>query len=113
MSKQDHRVVVERVLRPGAMLRVLARVGIGSEGVAAGGRLGTPWNRAGIGERTTRGVHPSRRWRGGGGRAAARGEGLHRRQGRAEQSTCSGKKKRGEGVRGTCLEFSRSLGTSR
>jgi hypothetical protein len=26
--------------------------------------------------RTTRGVHPSRRWRGGGGRAAARGEGL-------------------------------------
>jgi hypothetical protein len=43
MHKQDHRVVVERVLRPGAMLRVLAGVGINGEGVAAGGQLGTPW----------------------------------------------------------------------
>jgi hypothetical protein len=37
----------------------------------------------------------SRRWSGDGGRAAAKGRALRRRQGRAEQSTCSGKKKRG------------------
>jgi hypothetical protein len=63
--------------------------------------------------RMTRGVHSSRRWRGGGGRVAARGEGLPAAGEEAEQSTCSGKKKRGEGVRGTCLKFSRISGTSR
>jgi hypothetical protein len=35
--------------------------------------------------RTTRGVHPSRRWRGDGGRAAARGEGLPAAGGQSRQ----------------------------
>jgi hypothetical protein len=61
----------------------------------------------------TRGVHPSRRWHGDGGRAAAKGEALPTagsraeelctggRGGRAEQgSTCPRKKKRGEGSEG-------------
>jgi hypothetical protein len=34
--------------------------------------------------RWTPGGHLSRRWSGGGGRAAARGDALHQRQGRAE-----------------------------
>jgi hypothetical protein len=59
MSKQGHRVVVERVLRSGGVLRVPAGAGNDGEGMAADGRLGTPWrarrraaregNRAGTG----------------------------------------------------------------
>jgi hypothetical protein len=54
----------------------------------------------------TRGVHPSRRWRGGGGRVAARGEALPAAGEEIEQrSTCSRKKKRGKGSRGPVCEF--------
>jgi hypothetical protein len=53
----------------------------------------------------TCGAPPSRRWRGGGDGAAARGEALRWRQGRAEQSTCSGKKKRGKGSEGLVWKF--------
>jgi hypothetical protein len=61
-------------------------------------------NRAGIGERTTHGVHPSRRWSGGGGKAAARGEALPA-AGETEQGSTCPRKKRGEGVRGAYLEI--------
>jgi hypothetical protein len=74
---------VERVLRPGGMLRVPAGAGNDSEvrgdrrtardavaRVEEGSKEG---NRAGIGEGTTRGRRRNRRWSSGGGRAAARG----------------------------------------
>jgi hypothetical protein len=118
MGKQDHRVGAERGLRPGAMLRVLAGAGNGGEGVAAGGRLGNVWrareraagegNRAGTGRRRRVEVIPA----GGGAAAAARGEGWRQRQEAEQRSMCSRKKKRGEGVRGTCLEILEIPGTS-
>jgi hypothetical protein len=62
-------------------------------------------------ERTTRGGHPSRRWSGGGGRAAARGEALCRRHGKTEQSsTCPRMKKRGKGSGGPVWKFQKSQG---
>jgi hypothetical protein len=60
-SKPGHRVVVERVLRPGGVLRVPAGAGNGGEGMAAEQSSGQPWraqtgiagrgNRAGEGRR--------------------------------------------------------------
>jgi hypothetical protein len=105
-SKQDHRAAVRRVLRPGVMLWVLAGAGNDGEGVAAGGRLGNSWhargraagegNRAGAGGERRVDVIPA-----GGGAAAARGEALPATEGGTEQrSTCSRKKKRGEGSGG-------------
>jgi hypothetical protein len=43
MSKQDHRGVVERVLRPGGVLRVPAGAGNDGEGVAAEQSSEQPW----------------------------------------------------------------------
>jgi hypothetical protein len=54
----------------------------------------------------TRGVHPSKRWRDAGGRAAARGEALPAAGGGTEQrSTCSRKKKEGRGSGGPVWKF--------
>jgi hypothetical protein len=69
-------------------------------------------NKAGIGEGTTRGGHPSRRWRGGGSRAAARAKHCRRQGGRAEEHVLEEEEERG-GVRRTCLEIPRISGTSR
>jgi hypothetical protein len=122
MGKQDHRVGAERVLRPGVMLRVLAGAGNGREGVAADGRLGNAWRARGraAGEGNRAGAEGERRVEfilaGGGAAAAAerRPEAKHCRRQEAEQrSTCSRKKKKGEGFRGTCLEISEILVTSR
>jgi hypothetical protein len=114
MSKQDHRVVVDRVLRPRVMLRckqelaTAARAwrpadGSGMRGAREGSRGGEQgWGRG----RTTRGGRSSRRWRGGGSRAAAKGVALPAAGGETEQrSTCSRKKKRGERSGGPVWKF--------
>jgi hypothetical protein len=90
--------------------------------VAAGGRLGIAWRSHGraVGEeeqdrerkRATRGGDLSRRWRGGGGRAAARGAALPA-AGEQSRATCARKKKRGEEIWGTSLRFLESSRTSR
>jgi hypothetical protein len=100
MGKQDHRAGAERVLRPGAMLRVLAGAINGGEGVAAGERLRNAWrareraavkgNRAGAGG--------GRRVEGGeagGGAAAA----VERRPG-AKLCPAAGEQSRGTRARG-------------
>jgi hypothetical protein len=81
--------------------------------VAASGQLGTPWyTRGGTAKKgDCTGIGEDDTWEegkqevdgGDDGRAAARGAALaaeHMRQGKTEQSMCSGKKNRGEGVRG-------------
>jgi hypothetical protein len=79
---------VERVLRPGVVLRVQIGAGNDGEGVAASG--GSGMRGARVGGQQGRGIGPgqeendawkssSRRWRGGCGRAAARGGALRRR----------------------------------
>jgi hypothetical protein len=104
-SKQDHRVVLGRVLRRRAMLGVQAGAGNSDEG--RGGRrwLGKSWrvrrraagegNRAGVGRGRRVGFIPA-----GGGVAAAaerRPGAMHSAGSRgAVQSTCPRKKKRGE-----------------
>jgi hypothetical protein len=101
---------------------VQAGAGNSGEGVAAGGRLGNARRARGraAGEGNRAGAEGVRRVEvipaGGGAAAAAerRPEAKHCRRQEAEQrSTCSRKKKRGEGVRGTCLEISEISGTSR
>jgi hypothetical protein len=102
-------VVVERVLRPGAMLRYKQERSTAVRCVVAGGRLGNAWrareraagkgNRAGAGGRTTCGGHSSRRWRSGDGRAAASGEALPAVGSRAEEHLRKEEEER-EGVRG-------------
>jgi hypothetical protein len=47
--------------------------------------------------RTTRGVHSSRRWRGGGGRAAARGEGLPAAGEQSRGTRARGRRREGGG----------------
>jgi hypothetical protein len=57
-------------------------------------------------ERTTRGGHPSRRWSGGSGKAAAKGKALRRRQ--EEQSRAArarGRRTEGGGPRGLFENF--------
>jgi hypothetical protein len=84
--------------------------------VVVGHELGRSWrarrraagegNRAGVGRGRRVG---SRRWSGGGGRAAARSKALHRWQEETEQSsTCPRKKKRGEGSGGLFGNFKNS-----
>jgi hypothetical protein len=72
--------------------------GSGRRGARRGGQQGgeQSWDWGGA----TRGSRSSRRWSGDGGRAAARGEALHRRQEAEQSSTCPRKKKRGEGSGG-------------
>jgi hypothetical protein len=62
---------------------------------------------AGAGGRTTRGGRSSRRWRGGDGRAAARGEALPAAGSRAEEHVREEEEER-EGVRGAYLEISKT-----
>jgi hypothetical protein len=63
--------------RPAVAREIVARAEEGSrEGEQGRGR-----------ERTTRGGHPSRRWRGSGGRAAVRGEALHRWKGKQSRAS--------------------------
>jgi hypothetical protein len=50
----------------------------------------------------------TRRWRDGGGRAAARGAALPAAGEQSRGGTCARKKKRGEKIRGTCLRFPES-----
>jgi hypothetical protein len=57
-------------------------------------------------ERTTRGGHPSRRWSGGGGRAAARGEALRRRQtGQNRAARARGRRRDGRGPKDLCAKL--------
>jgi hypothetical protein len=101
MSKQDHRVVVECVLRPGAMLRVLAGASNNGKGVTAGRRLGNAWrgrgraagegNRAGAGEERRVEVAPA-----GGGAALA----AERRPGAKHYRRQEGEQSRGACARG-------------
>jgi hypothetical protein len=105
---------VERVLRPGVVLRVRTGAGNGGDDVAAGGGSGRSWrawkraagegNRAGIGEGQRVEGDPAR-----GGAVAAverRPEAKHcAGGGGAEQSMCSRKKKRGEGSGGLFENF--------
>jgi hypothetical protein len=91
-----------RAWRPVVARECVARAKEGSRGGEEGrGR-----------ERTTRGGRCSRRWSGGGGRAAAWGEALRRRQeGRAEHVPEEEEER--EGVRGACLKILEISGTSR
>jgi hypothetical protein len=69
------------------------RAGAGDGGEVRGSKEG---NRAGIGERTTRGRRRSRRWSGGG-RAAARGA-LHRQQEKQSRAArARGRRREGRG----------------
>jgi hypothetical protein len=80
-------------------------VSIGSElkGAVAPAEEGVREEEQALGRReTTRGGRGSRRWSGGGGRAAARGDALRQRYGsRAGQHVPEEEEERGE-VRGTC-----------
>jgi hypothetical protein len=87
-------VVVEHVLRPGAMLRCKQELSTAARCVAAGGQLGTPWRawRRAARRGTEPGLGRGRRVEGeeaGGGEAAA-----------AERWPCARKKKRGRGSGG-------------
>jgi hypothetical protein len=104
MGKQDHRVGAERVLRPGAMLQVLAGAGNGGEGVAAGRRLGNAWRARGraAGEGNRAGVEGERRVEfipagGGAAAAVARGEARPAAGSRAEEHVLEEEEERGGG----------------
>jgi hypothetical protein len=63
-------------------------------------------------ERMTRGGHLSRRWSGGGNRAAARSEALHRQQEEQSRAARAEEKEKWEGVRGAFLKILEISGTS-
>jgi hypothetical protein len=119
-SKQDHRVVVEHVLRPGAVLGVSAGAGNDGESAAAGGGSGMHGARArgqqGRGTRPVvgRGRHVGVIPVGGGAAAAAerRPRVTHCTGGRRTEqgSTCPRKKKRGDGSGGPIWKSQKSQG---
>jgi hypothetical protein len=123
MRRQDDRAVVERALRPGAVLWVPAGAGNDGEGVVAGGSSGNSWHvrRRAARKGSIAGIVRGRRVEfipAGGGVAAAaeRRPGVKHcaggRGGSRAEHVPEEEEERG-GVQGTCLEIPRILGTSR